>query len=911
MLGPHSPNNFTREGAGRVGVQAGETVSHYRILEKIGGGGMGVVYRAEDARLGRSVALKFLPEDLAQDRLALERFKREARAASALNHPNICTIHEIDESDGHPFLAMEFLEGTTLKARIGTRRFQIDELLDIAAQIADALDAAHAKGIIHRDIKPANIFVTTRGHAKILDFGLAKLEQPPAAGGVTQLETVGVTDAHLTSPGVALGTVAYMSPEQALGQDEVDARSDLFSLGVVLYEMATGRLPFQGNTSAAIFNAIINKAPIAPGRVNPDLPVELERIILKALEKDRKFRYQGAAEMRADLARLRRDSESGRTAAVPAAASPQRERRLAWPWIAAAIALLAGVAGVAVWRSLSTDGSTAPVMRFALTMPPGQRLSRTAAVAISADGRHVAYVGTDGSVTRLFMRSLDSAQVAPIERSEGASGPFFSPDNQWLGFQVGDEIRKVPIAGGAPIIVATGVARSSGQSAGVGAAWADGSIIFAIDAGLARVPDSGGASTPVTHRKEGEAIHGSPFWLARSENVIFHSSGSIIAQLPGAGASHVLIKDGVSPRYLPSGHLVYGRLGTLFVVPFDAASVTVTGPPVPIVEDVLHTENTAYYDVSPTGSLVYVTGPALSGPGAESAPHRRLVWVSRNGLEQPLPAAAREDSRPRLSPDGRRVAVEIGPQTWVYDITNDTLSRLLLESANNDSPVWSPDGTRVAVRVSPPAPASGALVWQTADGSGAREELAPRGFVPQHFSPDGQFLASQLGNPKTQRDIWVLSLKDRKVTAVVQSAKTDVAPRFSPDGQWLAYVSDESGRPEVYVQPFPGPGGKRQVSIDGGTEPMWNPNGGELFYRLGRRFIAVPISLQPTFSAGKPVTLFEADYAASEFPLTSPGYDVSRDGQRFLVAKDVEPPPTQINVVVNWIEEVKRRVPTN
>jgi serine/threonine-protein kinase len=427
-----------------------------------------------------------------------------------------------------------------------------------------------------------------------------------------------------------------------------------------------------------------------------------------------------------------------------------------------------------------------------------------------------------------------------------------------------------------------------------------------------RVPDSGGEATPVTRRQAGEDIHGSPIWFATSETVIFQSSGSIFAQSVGTGSRRVLIEDGISPRYLPSGHLVYGRLGTLFVVPFDAAALTVSGPPVPIVEDVLHTQSTAYYDVSPTGSLVYVSGPALSGPGTESAAHRRLVWVSRNGLEQPLPAASREYSRPRLSPDGRRIAVEIGPQTWVYDITTDTLNRLLLESANNDSPVWSPDGTRIAVRVSPPPPGSGALVWQTADGSGAREELAPGGFVPQHFSPDGQFLASQRGgNARTLRDIWVLSRKDGTISAVVQSAKSDVAPRFSPDGRWLAYVSDESGRPEVYVQPFPGPGGKRQVSIDGGTEPMWNPKGGELFYRLGRRFIAVPVSLQPTFAAGKPITLFEADYAASEFPLTSPGYDVSPDGQRFLVAKDVEPPPTQINVVVNWIEEVKRRVPTN
>jgi eukaryotic-like serine/threonine-protein kinase len=592
--------------------------------------------------------------------------------------------------------------------------------------------------------------------------------------------------------------------------------------------------------------------------------------------------------------------------------------------------ILAAVTGLAIWILKPTpQAGPQPVSRLAIALPPGERFVTTggiagvgtsgAVVAVSPDGRYIAYAATRGSTQQIFLRAMDQSEARPIPGTEGADGPFFSPDGQWLGFVTGRSIiKKIPLSGGAALSLFSGTNM-------LGASWgSQGAIVFSSlgpsggpqTGGLQQISDSGGTPKGLVRLEQGE-IGRWPEFLPGGTAVLFNAGTGAnprIAVYSMKTAERRDLLQGTYPRYARSGHLVYAQGGNLMAVPFDAEQLRVVGTPVPVVEGVLQDTadpsglraqvSTAHYSVSATGTLVYVSGGA-------AAIQRRLAWVTRNGTEEALAAPAQAYGYPRLSPDGRRVAVELDNQIWLYDLSRDTLTRFTFEGSANQSPGWTPDGKRIAFRSNKEG--SSNLFWQLADGSGGLERLTT-GQSTQNltsWSADGQLLAFFENSPTMQRDIWVLRLSDRKAQPFLQTSFNEGAPSFSPDGRWLAYLSNESGRPEIYVQPYPGPGGKWQISTDGGTEPVWNRNGRELFYRSGNKMMAVQVTTQPGFIAGKPTMLFEKEYAKSEFPATGIAYDVSADGQRFLMVKepDQNTAVAQINVVLNWFEELKRRVP--
>ncbi len=900
----------------------GQTISHYRILEKLGEGGMGEVYLAHDTGpLDRKVALKFPSQEMQQDPVAQQRFLREAKSAAALDHPYVCHIHEVGEDGEQSFISMEYVAGQTLKDRLSKGPLELKDALQKATEIAEALEAAHKQNIVHRDLKPANIMLTPEGHVKVMDFGLAK-RMIPAEGAESHDETF---SSSLTDTGATLGTLPYMSPEQVRGQ-EVDSRSDIFSFGVVLYEILTGVHPFRKDTPVETANAILNKVPAAVTKHLDSTPVLLQHTVRKMLAKEPDRRYQSVHEVGTDLAELASGSEDSFETA------PDVERSVSriLPWGIAGLLAVAFLLSL-LWQWQATDPVEPTPMRVRLELSPDQSLHTNPgpAMAISPDVKRLAYAVIESQRINLYVRSLDELEGRLLAGTEGAHSPFFSPDGQWVGFGANRKLKKVAFSGGTPLTLCDVSPRGM-----EGASWAaDDTIVFArsIFSGLSRVPAAGGMPEEVTvpDRENGEEAHRFPQVLPGGEWVLFSAGDSgnpwnLVVQSLETGERRVLQQGGYCGRYLPKGYLVFMREATLFAAPFDLDRLELTDSPVAILEGVRSQPviSEAQFDFSRTGTLVYL-------PGGGPASSRRMVWVDREGQEEPLAAEPHSYRFPRISPDGRRMAVVIGQtdldgEIWIYDLVRETLSRFTFDPARDDCPVWTPDGQRLLFSSSRQGAEGSDLFWKRADGTGQVEQLTtrPNHQDPYSFAPDGKRLVFSEWGTGAGGGIGIVSLGAEPIAKMLfrgryqdSTGLQDVSPvsraEISRDGRFIAYRSNETGRDEIYVHPFPNvEEGKWQISGDWGVSTLWAPDGRELFYRSGDRMMVVRVETEPTFKAGSPELLFTGSYSVA----AGRNYDIDPDGQRFLMLKDVEEQASarsQLTVVLNWFEELKRLVPTN
>jgi serine/threonine protein kinase/Tol biopolymer transport system component len=821
---------------------SGTKLGRYEIRSKIGAGGMGEVYQARDLELGREVAVKVLPSHFSIEATRLQRFQQEACAASALNHPNIITVHDIGSHDGSPYVVSELLEGETLRKRISGTPLGQRRAIDYALQIANGLAAAHEKGIIHRDLKPDNIFITNDGRAKILDFGLAKLTQLDGHQSQTDVPTRRVD----TDSGVVMGTVGYMSPEQLKGR-AVDQRTDIFSFGAILYEMLSGRRAFHAESAAETMSAILREDPPELSDTNKAVSLSLQRLVNRCLEKNRESRFHSASDLAFALEAISGGVTSSAETLTPVTTQTSELIRNKLPWIVTAVLALALIATV-VFGYLYFRRSPVDVVTTRFPIYPADKSYFGGNFAVSPNGRRVALrVISEGRV-RLWVRSFDSLTAQPLAGTEEAVFPFWSPDSRFIGFFSGGKLRKIEVTGGPAQTICDAPDPR-------GATWnADGLILFApktADA-LYRVSAGGGTPAPVTtlDQSRKEISHTHPRFLPDGRHFLYlaispqqDTSGIYVSALDSPDTK-LLVKADSGAAYSPPGYLLFLRGRTLMAQAFDADSLKINGDPLPVAEQVDRLglgRRDAMFSVSETGVLVYWSG---------SSANLQLVWFDRQGKQLSTVGPVGSYVTPWLSPDEKRVTFGSsepdggGSDIWIMELARGTPTRFTFDPAIEAVPLWSPDGSRILYSSDREGPLN---LYQRAANSAGEAEPLPKNDnnnkLANDWSADGRFILFQAQDQRTNSDLWVLPISgDQKPFPYLHADFSEAQGRFSPDGKWVAYVSNESGKWEVYVQSFPVPGGKWQVSNSGGAQPQWRRDGSELFYiSSDRKLMAVDV----------------------------------------------------------------------
>jgi serine/threonine protein kinase len=885
-----------------MALSPGTKLGPYEVLSALGAGGMGEVYRAKDTRLDRTVAIKVLPSHLSADPERKQRFEREARTISSLNHPHICTLHDIGHQDGIDYLVMEYVEGESLAQRLEKGPLPTEQVLRYGIQIAEALDKAHRQSIIHRDLKPGNIMLTKSG-AKLLDFGLAKYQEAKTpVPGQSQMET---KFDPLTEEGVVLGTVQYMAPEQLEGKP-ADERTDIFALGEVVYEMATGQRTFKGTSKAQLIAAILSTEPLPISAVQPLAPPSLDHVVKKCLAKDPDDRWQSAHDVGSELKWI---SEGGSQPVVTTSVvTAGKTRQIFWKVFALLFVASTLVLAVLYWRVSPTESR---LMRF--TIPAPEKSAFAGSIALSPDGRKLAFVATSGRVASLWLRSLDSLSPQALPGTEDASRPFWSPDGRWIAFFAQGKLKKIEPSGGSPQTLCDATDNRGGT-------WnRDGIILFSPSPshGLYLVPADGGAVTQATtlNSSANETGHRWPCFLPDGRHFLYlvqsrqvDKEGIFVGSLDSKESKRLLASISYV-LYSPPGYLIFVKETTLMIQPFDSTHLELKGQPVTLAEQVWidsAISGLSLFSVSENGVLAYRSG---------GIQNNQFTWLDRNGNELGAVGPPGRYFEPFFSGDEKRIVFEINSSSniadlWTMDLAGGNMSRLTFDPLDDETAIWSPDGERIVWASN----RFGAydLFEKAASGAGKDELLLKSSTTkfPNDWSLDGKFILYENTDPKNKHDLWVFQMFGaRNPVPYLQTEFNEAHARFSPDGRWVAYASDESGRAEVYVQSFPATGGKWQISSGGGDQPLWRRDGKELFYvEAGGKLMAAEIHQSAsTFQAGVPIPLFGLRVPPIGLTGTRNHYAVTSDGQRFLVNRSMgDAASLPITVVLNWTSLLKK-----